>query len=207
MKEEFDFDVNLQKGGIKWLKMDFVFDKQYINERQMPYLAMHSSSIEFNSKLIDISLRSDNLGIQALNFGIKTFKDVIIFALQPFIDGAAFPLACNIALTTILSEEKGEITMGPIQMLLMSLPEHQIVLEKGVTMNYANVHRHECWISNDRMHGYFLGEIDGMGGEEVTDDKYGALGDMDLDDNGPPFEFQISNRLINNMFHVVLAHN
>jgi hypothetical protein len=46
-----------------------------------------------------------------------------------------------------------------------------------------------------------------MGDEEINGDPYGALGDMELDDNGPPFEFMISNKLINNMFHVLLAHN
>jgi hypothetical protein len=53
--------------------------------------------------------------------------------------------------------------MGPIQILLMSLPENDIKLEDGVTLNYANEHHHESWISNGRMHGYFEGEIDGMG--------------------------------------------
>lgn len=57
------------------------------------------------------------------------------------------------------------------------------------------------------MHGYFEGDIDGMGNEAITDGDYGAKGDMTLDDNGPPFEFMISSRMINNMFHVVLAHN
>lgn len=46
-----------------------------------------------------------------------------------------------------------------------------------------------------------------MGSEEVTEGDYGAKGDMNLDDNGPPSEFQISSRLINNMFHIILAHN
>lgn len=33
IKEEFDFDLNFEKGGIEHLYIEFVMDKQYINEK------------------------------------------------------------------------------------------------------------------------------------------------------------------------------
>lgn len=124
---------------------------------------------------------------------------------KPFANSFAFPIAANQVIGLMLSQSKGEITMGPLEVLLMSLPDNEIVIPPSVTLNYASEHRHKPWIANKRMHGYFEGDIDGMGSEEINDAPYGLKGDMQLSDDGPPFEFQISNRLINNMFHVLLA--
>ena len=113
----------------------------------------------------------------------------MLLGMKPFLNGPGFPLVANIVIADLLSETKGEIALGPIQMLLMMLPEHNIKLQDGITLNYAIEHRHEPTISNGRIHGFFVGQIDGMGDEEIDDDVYGKFGEMELDDNGPPFEF------------------
>ena len=92
-------------------------------------------------------------------------------------------------------------------MILMMLPNNDIKLNENEALNYGIVKWHEPWIGNDRMYGYFEGDIEGMGDDEIKDGDYGAKGDMTLDDHCAPFQFMVSNKVINNMFAVILTHN
>lgn len=80
----------------------------------MPFLAIHKTTVWFNHNKIQPSLISDNIAIKALDFLIRGFKGPFLLALTPIWDGPLFPLAANIAVSSILSETKGEIKMGPL---------------------------------------------------------------------------------------------
>jgi hypothetical protein len=63
------------------------------------------------------------------------------------------------------------------------------------------------YIRNKRIGGYFAGKISGLGDDEVKDGDFGKLGDMNLDDNGAPFQYMVSSFVINNIWEVILGKN
>jgi hypothetical protein len=52
---------------------------------------------------------TNNIEIKLIDFGFHAIKNLLIIAITPIMNGPAFPLAANIALSSILSETKGEI--------------------------------------------------------------------------------------------------
>lgn len=114
MNEDYDFDLNISKGGIKKLKLDFVMDKQYINERQMPFFSIKTSEVEFVDRLWRVDVITKDLGARILDAIVKILRDPILDVFRPIIDGPAFPFAANEIIALFLSENKGEIKMGPL---------------------------------------------------------------------------------------------
>lgn len=49
--------------------------------------------------------------------------------------------------------------------------------------------------------------MNGLGDAEVKDGDFGKLGDLNLDDNGAPFQYMVSNYVVNNIWEVVLGKN
>jgi len=155
----------------------------------MPFPKIDSSKIHFKHNQIDISINSNDLGPKILNFGINTFKDLILAATKPIVEGGGFPLVANIEIGNIINDSKGQMSMGPLQILLGLLPDNNIHIADGVAINYANMHGSEPFIRNRRVGGYFEGRVKGLGSDEVTDEKYSKLGDLNLDDNGANYQF------------------
>lgn len=87
------------------------------------------------------------------------------------------------------------------------LPSNNIVLDDNVAIDYNNMHGSEPFVRNKRIGGYFEGAVSGLGDDAVTEGKYAAKGDIQLDDNGAPYQFAMSSFLINNVLEAVLGHN
>lgn len=123
--EEYDLDLNVQKGGLE-MTLEFGLDKQYVNQHPMPMPKVEKSDMKFEHNLIDVSLNSNDLGPKLLNGAIHDFKDLFLFALTPILNNGGFPLLANIEIGNIINQSKGQISMGPIQMLLSLLPTNNI---------------------------------------------------------------------------------
>jgi len=93
----------------------------------------------------------------------------------------------NIEIGNIINDSHGEMSMGPLQILLGLLPDNDIKIPDDIKITYANQHPAEPYIRNKRMGGYFVGKVDGLGNEEITGGDYGKKGDLQLDDNGAPY--------------------
>lgn len=74
-------------------------------------------------------------------------------------------------------------------------------------MNYEIADDNRARIDNGRLIGYFKGDIIGMPDDQkITDSKYLQDGDLGLTSD-EPFEYQISTKVINLIFEVILGKN
>jgi hypothetical protein len=173
----------------------------------MPFPRVVDSVIHFKHNKIDLNINSNDLGPKILNMGLKTFKDLILAATKPIFEDGGFKTLANIEIGNIINDSKGEMSMGPLQILLGLLPENNIKIADGVAITYANQHPSMPFIRDNRMGGYFVGRVDGLGNDEITEGDYGKKGDLQLDDNGDPFQFLMSSSVINNVLQAILGHN
>ena len=87
------------------------------------------------------------------------------------------------------------------------LPFNDIHIPEGVYLNYEMADDNRAKIEGNRMMGFFKGDIMGVPEEErIHNETYLKLGDLILT-SPEPFEYEISNKVINNMFQVILGHN
>lgn len=87
------------------------------------------------------------------------------------------------------------------------LPKNDIEIPHGIVINYEEEDADRARISNGRMIGYFKGEILNLPEDQViTEEKYLQVGDLHLTSK-EPFEYQISTKVINNIFEVILGKN
>jgi len=187
-QERFDFDINVKKGGSN-LHLVFEADKQYVNGMQMPFPRMVKSSIDYKQWLVDIHINSNDLGPKLFGAMIHTFLDLFLAIMKPLVDGVGFPMLANIEIGNIINESKGQMSMGPLQILLSMLPDNDIKLGENVAIDYANMHGSDPFIRNKRAGGYFEGKVKGLGSDAITDERYNKMGDLNLDDNGAPYQF------------------
>jgi hypothetical protein len=95
--------------------MVFVADKQYVNGLQMPFPKVDSCNIHFEHNRIDVNIKSrNNLGLKLLNFGLKTFKALILASIKPFMEDGGFPIIANLEIGNILNESHGKMSIGPL---------------------------------------------------------------------------------------------
>lgn len=207
-REEYNFDINYRKGGIENLHLEFQMDKQYIDEKEMPFMRIDKVHIDFDHTKIEFNIDSGNILMKGVNLGIKIIKTAVLAIVKPIINnGPLFTQSGNAMLALILSESHGRIPMGPLQMMLMSLPQNDIKIPDDISLNYGVANGHQAWIGNDRINGFFDGKIEGTYGDDIHDGAFGEKGDLTLEDNGSPFQFEISNNMINNMFNIILGQN
>ena len=113
--EEYDFDINYHKGGIKGFRMEFKMDKQYINGRQMPFPSVQGVSIAFDQSKIDIDMQSINILLKGANLALKVMKGAIFNFIEPIINHSPMITStCNGFLSYAFSQTGGRIPMGPI---------------------------------------------------------------------------------------------
>lgn len=135
-EEVFDFDIRVQKGGISLL-MKFDLTSQYINSKQRPVPHMTKSTVVFYSSLIDINIRSKQVGPNLLNASVKVFKGIFLSAFQQVMNTGTFTLTANSAISKVMIESQGEIKMGLLEMLLVMLPDNDISIPENVAISYA----------------------------------------------------------------------
>jgi hypothetical protein len=189
-QEVFDFDINVQKGGIE-LEMRFKISNQIIDNKFRPVPHMTHSHIVFNDFKIQINLHSGDLGPIILNAYIGIFKGIFLKAMEPILNAGTFPVIANSAISKVILDSRGEIKMGLLEMILSMLPTNDIKIPDSVAVSYAGLEGGEPEISNGRISGYFEGFINGMGSDAVSDPRYNKNGDLQLDSNAP-FQIEVS---------------
>ena len=98
--EEFDFDFNIERGGIRGLHIEYGLDKQFVDGRTLPLIKVLSANFDFDQSRFKLELHTDNIFVKLSNFLLSTFKDAWIAVLQPILN-TSFPLFANIAIESI----------------------------------------------------------------------------------------------------------
>lgn len=113
----------------------------------------------------------------------------------------------NIAMQTIENDSRGNVDGGIIQAVVDMLPKNDIHIPSGIRIDYNMADDNRARIENGRMIGYFSGEVIGIpSDQEIQNYTYKDNGDLGLT-SPEPFEYQISTRVINNIFEVILGKN
>ena len=68
-KEQFDFFINVDQGGLS-MAFDLSVDDHYVNSKPMPWVTVESSNIEFFFEKVNLGIDSHSVGPNILNTGI-----------------------------------------------------------------------------------------------------------------------------------------
>jgi len=200
------FNFNCDKGGFKSIAIDFGITKEFVMGRTLPMLNVRYSKFEMDGRNFRIDVQSDDWAIKTGSFIVNTFKDAYIFTMQPILN-VAFPSIANIAMKMIQNGDRGDVNSDIIQTIVDELPNNNILIPGSIFMNYEEADDNRARIENGRIIGYFKGEVIGMPDDQkITEEKYMQDGDLGLTSD-EPFEYQISTRVINLIFEVILGNN
>jgi hypothetical protein len=178
----------------------FEFQNKLIAGKERPLPILTRSQMAFNNDLIDVNVRSGDLGPNILGIYIKVFKGLFLTALAPFMDAGGFAAIANTQITNIATQQQGQLKMGVFQMLLSMLPENDIVIPPSVGIDYSGLAGSQPVIANGRLSGYFEGTVEGMSARDaIRNATYMANGNLNLDSEASPFSYQVSSSLINTM--------
>ena len=88
------------------------------------------------------------------------------------------------------------------------LPENDIVISEDVYLNYEMDRRLEAHIVNDRMYGYFKGDVVGLA-EDKIQEEYLEVGDMQLNltSQAPAFQLALSTKTVNQILEAILGND
>lgn len=85
------------------------------------------------------------------------------------------------------------------------LPANNIQVPGDMKVSYSMPEGQNAQVEGGRIYGYFTGDISNMGDRTIREDNYTKQGNMDINQVHEPAAYQISTRLLNNMFEVVLG--
>jgi len=92
--------------------------------------------------------------------------------------------------------------------LVSVLPENDIQVPNDIFISYEMADDNRARIENGRIIGYFAGDVKGLSEDQhIKEEQYLQLGDLNLDNNDAPFQYQISTKVLNLMFEVILGKN
>lgn len=172
----------------------------------MPKIA-DGAYFDWDHNKIHIELQTHTWYLKVGNFAIKTFKTAFLGIFKPIIN-KAFPPVANLAIRAIQSSMHGEIHGGIIASLAQMLPANNIKVPHDTYINYAIADDNRARIDDGRLTGYFVGDILGLNdAQKIKDPKFQKIGNLNVDNHFANFEYQISSKVINDMFNVLLREN
>ena len=83
----------------------FQFQNKLIAGKQRPLPILTRTQMSFNNDLIDVNVRSGDLGPNILNIYIKAFKGLFLAALAPIMDAGTFCGIANTQITAIATQQ------------------------------------------------------------------------------------------------------
>lgn len=170
---------------------------------------MDSSKFDLNSDQVDIELRSDSNLMKIYGTFIKTFKTPIVYSTQVSLN-MGFKTLFNRELASIQSDYQKVFSSYIIETFFNILPVvgQEIYIPHETFVSYAMCDERRANIENGRINAYFTGDIINMEYSHlIKDDKYLQQGDLDLDMNGAPYQFQVSSKVINEIFELIFGYN
>ena len=194
----------MDRGGMK-VNMEFILDHQYVDGERVPLPKVKKSYTEFDHNKISLDITSGDLGPQIVGFFLNGFKAPFIAVLQPVLNVGAFPLIVNGVILDIINNSRHQVDSTMIQMFTQLLPANNIQIPGDMKVSYSMPEGQNAVVDGGRIYGYFTGDISNMGDRTIRDEKYTREGDMDINQVHEPAAYQISTKLLNNMFEVVLG--
>lgn len=155
------FNFNCNKGGFKSIDLDFGLTKQFVMGRTMPLLEVKYAKFDMAGREFNLDVQSDDWGIQTGGFIVNTFKDAYIFTMQPILN-LGFPTVSSLAMKMIQNGDRGDVNSDIIQTIVDNLPENDILIPGSIYMNYEIADDNRARIENDKIIGYFKGDIIGL---------------------------------------------
>lgn len=205
--DEFSFDFHVDKGGFRHMRFEFGLDKQFVDGRTLPSIKVHKGYFDFNRHKFRLDINTDDWLLKTGSFLINTFKDAYLAILQPMLN-LSFPLMANLAVSVVETTTRGEVNGGLIGSLVSILPQNQIRVPQDIYISYEMADDNRARIDNGKVIGYFVGDVKGLHeDQQIRGDEYLQLGDLNLDNNDAPFQYQISTKVLNLMFEVILGKN
>ena len=112
--EEYDFDIEFDKGGIRMLVLEFKLDKWYVNRHEMPYMYLYKSGFAFDDSKFGIFLHTEDKFLTWTNRVLRVYKSAVLDCMLPFLNSDIFKGVVNNQIKYMLSMSKGEMHLGPI---------------------------------------------------------------------------------------------
>lgn len=117
------------------------------------------------------------------------------------------PTFTNNAIMDLKEEYHGEIGRKLFSILLNLLPQNEIVIPSDVIMSIEEIPDYTTNMNDDRINGFFTGDISLPSDQVITDERYTGIANFEIDNSGPAFQFMISTHVINNLFETLLGKN
>jgi hypothetical protein len=117
---------------------------------------------------------------------------------ETFLNLGGFKNAANDMIGDIQNTYRGRIGASLLNGIVRMLPKNDIVIPDDVYLNYEMDRKNQAKIKDDRMYGYFKGDVHGLAESRIPK-EYLEVGDLklDLSKDAPPFQLALGTKTVN----------